>query len=58
MTDPTPSLAKLHVLLVDDDEWVRDVATSMLERAGARVTRCGTVLRRWTLSRRPGRTSS
>jgi CheY-like chemotaxis protein len=41
MTDPPRSLAGLHVLLVDDDVLVRDMVTTMLEHAGARVTGCG-----------------
>jgi CheY-like chemotaxis protein len=40
MTDLPRSLAGLHVLLVDDDELMRDLLTTMLELAGARVTTC------------------
>ena len=39
--DLSRSLTGLHVLLVDDDVRVRDMITSMLEHAGARVTGCG-----------------
>jgi CheY-like chemotaxis protein len=41
MTDPPRSLATLHVLLVEDDERVRDMGASMVEHAGARVTGSG-----------------
>jgi CheY-like chemotaxis protein len=41
MTPPSLSLAGLHVLLVDDDERMRDMLTTMLEHAGAQVTACG-----------------
>jgi CheY-like chemotaxis protein len=40
MTDPPRSLAGLHVLLVDDDELMRDMLTTMLELAGTRATAC------------------
>jgi CheY-like chemotaxis protein len=37
---PPRSLAELRVLLVDDDVRMRDMLTTMLEQAGARVTAC------------------
>jgi two-component system CheB/CheR fusion protein len=40
ITDPRRALAGLCVLVVDDDERMRDVVTSMLEHAGALVTAC------------------
>jgi CheY-like chemotaxis protein len=40
MTETPGSLAGLRVLLVDDDERMRDMLTMMLELAGARVTAC------------------
>jgi CheY-like chemotaxis protein len=40
MTDPLRLLAGLHVLLVDDDERMRDLLTTMLELAGACVRAC------------------
>jgi two-component system CheB/CheR fusion protein len=40
MTDAPRSLAGLYVLLVDDDERMRDMLTMMLEHAGARVRAC------------------
>jgi CheY-like chemotaxis protein len=40
VTDSAPPLAGLYVVVVEDDTYVRDLVSIVLEHAGARVTAC------------------